>query len=310
MSIDTEGSEYEILKSFDFDKWNVQLFAIELGPAEKDQAIDRLMEENGYARKVREIFRWRCLVYKTLASPGDESSNSQIRQVLPDVRISWSVEVRRNNGMPRFSLLHLGCLRIAQWSWNCIQDSRLDRAAGVPSAHHSLWDAARNYCACPNDGSITDLDSRTDKNPGRNPAFRTDFDIGVNQRHIRPRVVVRTGAEKAVLGDHRVGFDPDLGMIVKFYIASNGNTIVEDQVPRYQYLDPGHDEAVRADLRSSGAQNRDPKEVERARQKARNIHWQPLPHRAANRNRQRPSRARRPQINFSCDYVGIGASHI
>lgn len=51
LSLDTEGSEYEILKSFDFDRWNVRLFTIELGPAEKDGAIDRLMHENGYVRK-------------------------------------------------------------------------------------------------------------------------------------------------------------------------------------------------------------------------------------------------------------------
>lgn len=51
LSLDTEGSEYEILKSFDFDRWNVRLFTVERGPAEKDGAIDRLMHENGYIRK-------------------------------------------------------------------------------------------------------------------------------------------------------------------------------------------------------------------------------------------------------------------
>jgi FkbM family methyltransferase len=51
MSIDTEGSEYEILKAFDFKKWNVRLLTVELRPVEKDQAIDRLMKENGYVRR-------------------------------------------------------------------------------------------------------------------------------------------------------------------------------------------------------------------------------------------------------------------
>ena len=51
MSVDTEGSEYEILRAFDFRKWNVEMFTIELGPVEKDLAIDRLMMENGYMRR-------------------------------------------------------------------------------------------------------------------------------------------------------------------------------------------------------------------------------------------------------------------
>jgi FkbM family methyltransferase len=52
MSVDTEGSEYEILKAFDFRRWNVELFTIECGPPAKDVAIDRLMKENNYVRKL------------------------------------------------------------------------------------------------------------------------------------------------------------------------------------------------------------------------------------------------------------------
>lgn len=51
MSVDTEGSEYDILESFDFKKWDVRLFSIELGPIEKDNALNRLMAENGYTRR-------------------------------------------------------------------------------------------------------------------------------------------------------------------------------------------------------------------------------------------------------------------
>jgi FkbM family methyltransferase len=51
MSVDTEGSEYEILRALDFRKWRVELFTVELGPPEKDLAIDRLMMDNGYARR-------------------------------------------------------------------------------------------------------------------------------------------------------------------------------------------------------------------------------------------------------------------
>jgi FkbM family methyltransferase len=51
MSIDTEGWEHEILRTFDFKKWDVRLFCIEKGPVQKDQAIDHMMKENGYVRK-------------------------------------------------------------------------------------------------------------------------------------------------------------------------------------------------------------------------------------------------------------------
>ena len=51
MSIDTEGWEYEILKTFDFKRWDVRLFSIELNLPSQNEAIDRLMKENGYARR-------------------------------------------------------------------------------------------------------------------------------------------------------------------------------------------------------------------------------------------------------------------
>jgi len=51
MSMDTEGSDFEILKEFDFKKWDVRLLAVELGPIEKDESISKLLQENGYARR-------------------------------------------------------------------------------------------------------------------------------------------------------------------------------------------------------------------------------------------------------------------
>jgi FkbM family methyltransferase len=51
MSVDTEGSEFEILSALDPTKWDVRLFTIEMGPPEKDQAIDRLMKQRGYIRR-------------------------------------------------------------------------------------------------------------------------------------------------------------------------------------------------------------------------------------------------------------------
>ncbi|WP_395449970.1 FkbM family methyltransferase [Aminobacter sp. UC22_36] len=58
ISIDTEGSEPEILAGFDFGRFDVRLFAIEhnFTPAEKE--IDRLMKLRGYKRVHRFWSRW------------------------------------------------------------------------------------------------------------------------------------------------------------------------------------------------------------------------------------------------------------
>lgn len=48
ISIDTEGSEYEILSTFPFDHWQVRLFSIEHNFGEQRKHIRRLMERNGY----------------------------------------------------------------------------------------------------------------------------------------------------------------------------------------------------------------------------------------------------------------------
>jgi len=48
ISIDTEGSEYEILSTFPFDQWRVRLFTIEHNFTERRKDIRRLMEQNGY----------------------------------------------------------------------------------------------------------------------------------------------------------------------------------------------------------------------------------------------------------------------
>lgn len=48
ISIDTEGSEYDILSSFPFQNWRIRLFTIEHNYTKHRQAIRSLMEENGY----------------------------------------------------------------------------------------------------------------------------------------------------------------------------------------------------------------------------------------------------------------------
>ena len=50
ISIDTEGSEYQILKSFDFKKYRPIVFTIEHNFTEYQTKINELMISNGYVR--------------------------------------------------------------------------------------------------------------------------------------------------------------------------------------------------------------------------------------------------------------------
>lgn len=48
VSLDTEGSEYEILKSFDFDRYNVSCFTVEFSNDNERLDIQSLMYKQGY----------------------------------------------------------------------------------------------------------------------------------------------------------------------------------------------------------------------------------------------------------------------
>jgi hypothetical protein len=50
ISLDTEGSEYNILKTFNFSKYNVKCFTIEYGNEENRQQIFELLSINGYTK--------------------------------------------------------------------------------------------------------------------------------------------------------------------------------------------------------------------------------------------------------------------
>lgn len=58
VSIDTEGSEWEILSTFDFDRWSVRLFSIEHNHTERESQIDELMVRHGYRRVFAEFSQW------------------------------------------------------------------------------------------------------------------------------------------------------------------------------------------------------------------------------------------------------------
>ena len=58
ISIDTEGSELEILQTFAFDKWNVRLFTIEHNFTPQRKLIRELMEMHGYQCIERDWDDW------------------------------------------------------------------------------------------------------------------------------------------------------------------------------------------------------------------------------------------------------------
>jgi hypothetical protein len=48
ISIDTEGNEYDVLRTFPFSEWNVTLFTVEHNFTEQRTLIRELLESHGY----------------------------------------------------------------------------------------------------------------------------------------------------------------------------------------------------------------------------------------------------------------------
>ena len=55
LSIDTEGSEYEILKSFKFDEFDIRIITVEHNYTPQRDLIHTLLTSNGYERKYVEV---------------------------------------------------------------------------------------------------------------------------------------------------------------------------------------------------------------------------------------------------------------
>ena len=58
LSIDTEGSEYDILNSFDFEKNKIRIITVEHNYSIQRNKIYKLLTKNGYKRVLTHISRW------------------------------------------------------------------------------------------------------------------------------------------------------------------------------------------------------------------------------------------------------------
>lgn len=58
LSLDTEGSEYEILEKFDFQKHEVSVITCEHNYSGKREKINRLLSQNGFMRVYEGFSRW------------------------------------------------------------------------------------------------------------------------------------------------------------------------------------------------------------------------------------------------------------
>ena len=58
LSVDTEGSELEILEKFDFERWNVQLISVEHNNTPQEARIADLLDKHGFTRRFPEFSQW------------------------------------------------------------------------------------------------------------------------------------------------------------------------------------------------------------------------------------------------------------
>jgi FkbM family methyltransferase len=58
LSIDTEGSEVEILAAFDFSKWDLRTVTVEHNGTIAEKRLNKLFRRNGYRRMWRDISRY------------------------------------------------------------------------------------------------------------------------------------------------------------------------------------------------------------------------------------------------------------
>lgn len=58
LSVDTEGSEFEILRAFDFDRYRVEILTVEHNLAPAREQIHALLASKGFERKFEALSQW------------------------------------------------------------------------------------------------------------------------------------------------------------------------------------------------------------------------------------------------------------
>lgn len=58
LSLDTEGSEYDILEAFDFDEFDVRMISVEHNYTRRRPEIEALLKGKGFRRRFPEMTRW------------------------------------------------------------------------------------------------------------------------------------------------------------------------------------------------------------------------------------------------------------
>ena len=58
LSIDTEGSEFEILNNFDFSFYDIKIITCEHNFGKNREKVHQLLKKNGYIRKMKEFSKF------------------------------------------------------------------------------------------------------------------------------------------------------------------------------------------------------------------------------------------------------------
>jgi len=75
MSVDTEGSEVEILMAFNFDKYDVKIITVEHNFTPAREAIHSLLASKGYVRKYETLSQWDDWYVKDYLEPSGSSKS-------------------------------------------------------------------------------------------------------------------------------------------------------------------------------------------------------------------------------------------